>query len=69
MSDLAGTNPLEVGFGWTTGWDKDFVGKSALLKVKEEGAKRDLVGFIVEDDNAEVTLFSSALGNRDCHYK
>lgn len=54
MSDLAGCNPLEVGFGWTIGWDKEFVGKEALLKVKEEGAKRDLIGFVVEDAAAEV---------------
>lgn len=54
MSDLAGTNPLEVDFGWTIDWDKDFVGKSALEKVKAIGAKRKLLGFTVEDDAALV---------------
>lgn len=54
MSDIAGTNPLEVDFGWTVAWKTDFIGKEALLKVKEEGAKRSLVGFTVEDDGAEI---------------
>lgn len=54
MSDLAGTNPLEVDFGWTIDWDKNFIGKSALEKVKERGAKRKLMGFTVEDDAAQV---------------
>lgn len=34
MSDLEGTNPLEVGYGWTVAWDSDFIGKDALLKAK-----------------------------------
>lgn len=54
MSDLAGTNPLEDGFGWTIDWSKDFVGKEALLKVKGTGARRSLVGFIAEDDATEI---------------
>jgi len=40
------TNPLEAGLGWVVKLDKgDFVGKSALLKAKEEGLKRRLIGF------------------------
>lgn len=40
------TNPLEAGLGWTVKLGKaDFVGKSALLRVKEEGLARKLVGF------------------------
>lgn len=54
MDDLKGTNPLEVGFGWSVDWSKDFVGKEALEKVKKEGAKRRLRGFTVEDDNLEI---------------
>lgn len=56
MSDLAGTNPLEVDFDWTIDWSKDFVGKSALEKVKAEGAKRKLIGFTVDDDAAVVDV-------------
>jgi aminomethyltransferase len=38
------TNPLEAGLGWITKLKKDkFIGKDALLKVKDEGLKRKLV--------------------------
>jgi len=44
------TNPLEARLGWITKFEKgDFVGKEALLKIKEEGLTRKLVGFTVED--------------------
>jgi len=44
------TNPLEAGLGWITKLDKgDFNGRDAILKCKEAGLKRKLVGFIVED--------------------
>lgn len=56
MSDLAGTNPLEDGFGWTIDWGKDFIGKDALQKVKASGAKRELLGFTAGDGNAEVEV-------------
>ena len=52
MSDLEGTNPLEVGYGFTVHWDSDFIGKDALLKEKED-VKRDLFGFEL-DGEAEV---------------
>ncbi len=43
------TNPLEAGLGWLVKFDKgDFVGREALVKVKEEGPARKLVGFVVE---------------------
>lgn len=39
------TNPLEAGLGWITKFDKgDFIAKDVLLKVKQEGVKRKLVG-------------------------
>lgn len=44
------TNPLEAGLGWTVKFDKeDFVGKAALKRVKEAGASRKLVGFILQE--------------------
>ncbi len=52
MSDLEGTNPIEVGYGFTVHWDSDFIGKDALLKAKED-VKRDLFGFEL-DGEAEV---------------
>ena len=40
------TNPLEAGLGWTVKLKKDdFVGKSALERIKAEGSKRCFVGF------------------------
>ncbi|MFN1835623.1 glycine cleavage system aminomethyltransferase GcvT [Balneola sp. MJW-20] len=47
------THPLEARLGWITKFDKgDFVGKEALLEKKEQGLKRRLVGFEVEDQRA-----------------
>jgi aminomethyltransferase len=41
--------PLEAVYGWAVSFDKDFIGKSALLRQKKEGLKRKLVGFKVLD--------------------
>jgi aminomethyltransferase len=44
------TNPLEAGLAWITKLDNgDFNGKDAILKSKQEGLKRKLVGFVIED--------------------
>lgn len=37
-------NPLEATLGFAVDFDKNFYGKEALLKVKEEGIKRKIVG-------------------------
>ncbi|RLD14719.1 glycine cleavage system aminomethyltransferase GcvT [candidate division KSB1 bacterium] len=43
------TNPLEAGLSWITKLDKgDFIGREALLKIKEEGLKRKLVAIVLE---------------------
>ncbi|HEX7454371.1 MAG TPA: glycine cleavage T C-terminal barrel domain-containing protein, partial [Polyangiaceae bacterium] len=40
------TNPLEAGLGWVTKLDKpNFVGKAALVALKEQGLSRTLIGF------------------------
>ncbi len=45
------TNPLEAGLGWITKFEKeDFIGKEALLKMKETGVKRKLTGFKIIDE-------------------
>ncbi len=49
MRDLSFSNPIEVGLDRGIGWDKEFIGKEALLKVKENGPEREMVGFTVED--------------------
>jgi len=43
------TNTIEAGLGWITKPAKgDFNGKEVIVKVKEEGPKRKLVGFICQ---------------------
>ncbi len=40
------TNPLEAGLGWITKLTKsDFIGKTTLLKIKEQGVARKLIAF------------------------
>lgn len=51
MRDLRHTNPFEVGLEKGIGWDKEFIGKEALLKIKEEGPAREMVGFTVADED------------------
>lgn len=47
------TNPLEAGLGWVTKLEKeDFVGKAALLKIKQEGIRKKLIGFVIEGEKA-----------------
>jgi aminomethyltransferase len=42
------TSPLEAGIGWTVKLKKpDFIGKAALLRQKEQGLSKQLVGFAV----------------------
>jgi len=41
--------PFEVVYGWITDLDKDFIGRDALKKQKEEGIRKKLVGFEMID--------------------
>lgn len=44
------TNPLEAGLGWTVALDKeDFIGKDALVSLKEKGLSKKLVGFQLDE--------------------
>ncbi len=44
------TNPLEAGLGWITKLSKqNFIGKDALVKVKENGLKRKLVAITSDE--------------------
>jgi aminomethyltransferase len=44
------TNPIEAGLGWITKVDKgDFIGRPTILRTKQEGARRRLVGFVMDD--------------------
>ncbi|KPJ67062.1 hypothetical protein AMJ44_07490 [candidate division WOR-1 bacterium DG_54_3] len=43
------TSPIEAGYGWAVKFDKgDFVGREALLKQKEKGPAKKLVGLELE---------------------
>lgn len=44
-NDMDGkATPWEAGIGWLVNLDHDFIGKDALIKTKEEGPKRKMVG-------------------------
>lgn len=61
MRDLRHTNPLEVGLDKGINWDKPFVGREALLKIREEGPAREMLGFTLEEDDVQIE--SKHLGN------
>jgi aminomethyltransferase len=47
------TSPVEAGLGFFIAWDKgDFVGRSALLKQKEEGPSKKCVAFRMTEKSA-----------------
>ena len=44
------TTLLEAGLGWIVGWDKqDFIGKSALVRQRDDGLTKKLIGFALDD--------------------
>ncbi len=44
------TNPIEAGLGWITKTEKgEFVGRAPIMKAKQEGVTRRLVGFVLND--------------------
>ena len=49
--------PLEAGLGFAVCWEKDFLGKEALLAQKETGLKKRMINFVLED--ASVKLWGS----------
>lgn len=51
--DLYGLNPYEADLGWSVDLDKDFIGKEATQRIKEEGPKRKLVGLEFEAESYE----------------
>ena len=42
--DMYGLTPYECGLDWSVSLDKDFIGKEALVKAREEGPRYKLVG-------------------------
>jgi len=45
----ASTNPLEAGLDWTLSLDMDFIGRDAILRARERGLTRILVGLRMLD--------------------
>ncbi len=46
------TSPLESALTWTVAWepqDRDFIGRQALERQREQGARQKLVGLLLED--------------------
>lgn len=43
------TSPIEARLGWITKFNKDFINSEALKKEKEEGPKRKLIGFELDE--------------------
>ncbi len=44
------SNPFEVGLGWMTKLSKgDFIGRDALIRIKEAGVQRRLAGFMMQE--------------------
>lgn len=60
--------PVEARLTWTVSWDKEFVGRAALLKLKLEGPRRVLVGFEMIDkavprEHYEVAVNGQVIGH------
>ncbi|MBN1317321.1 MAG: aminomethyltransferase family protein [Anaerolineales bacterium] len=54
MRDLLYLTPLEVGLDRGIDWDKDFIGKEALLEIKEKGPAREMLGLTVDEDDVRI---------------
>ncbi len=46
-------SPLETNLAWAVKWDKDFIGKAALEKIKAEGVKQQLVCMVVDAEDSD----------------
>lgn len=60
MRNLYNLNPFEAGLEGGISYDKDFIGKDMLLKIKENGATREIVPFVVEE--ADIFIHGHDLG-------
>jgi aminomethyltransferase len=61
------TNPLEAKLGWITKLQKgDFIGREALLRAKEGGLSRNLVGLTTEGKAFPRHGYPIALGGMEC---
>jgi aminomethyltransferase len=64
------TTPLETGLAWTVAWEppeRDFIGREALERQREQGVQYKLVGLVLEDkgvlrDHQEVIFEGAPAG-------
>jgi aminomethyltransferase len=62
-AELGDVYPIELPLAWTVKFNKgSFIGKEALLKVKEQGITRRLVGLVSEDELPAIGVDISASG-------
>ena len=59
----ASTNPLEARLGWAISWEKEFIGRNALLKTKLEQPQRLLIGFEMLDRAVPRDHYAIAVNN------
>lgn len=59
----AQTNPLAARLGWVISWDKEFVGREALLKVKLEKPSTLLIGFEMVEKAVPREQYPIAIGD------
>lgn len=61
-------NPLEARLGWTISWDKEFIGREALLKTKLEKPQRLLIGFEMIDKAVPRERYPIAINGEEVGY-
>lgn len=54
MCDIQYANPFEVDLANNINWDKEFIGKAALEKVRQNGPARKLLGYIPDEDDIHI---------------
>jgi pyruvate dehydrogenase phosphatase regulatory subunit len=52
------TTPLECGRTWRVKFNKNFIGRDALLRQKEEGVKRMYIQLLLNDHDPEIDFWS-----------
>ena len=57
--------PLETNVDWTVKWDKDFIGKAALEKVKSQGVPLKLVCLVVDAEDSDPWGYNPIFSEED----
>jgi aminomethyltransferase len=54
MTDIGRLTPFEAGLEQGIDWGRDFIGKGALEKIREEKPKRTILGYILDEDDVHI---------------